>query len=278
MDERLKNLIKRCFGEYRELLENKITSRFILKNVVPILYFGNLEKYKKSEIKIITAAINPSDIEFKKEKTDNTASDYRFNGLGYLFKKLSVDNKDDIEAYVNGLNRYFSCCPYEKWFNNSPRERLLSALNSSYYDNKNADYRVLHTDVVSPFATCPTWSKKIPDEAKRIIMNKGNSLWKALLEYLEPDIIFMSLKREYFEDLDFVKTFEIYKEYSTTVNGKKRKHKLIVEKYSYRIPSGKIIKIFNESITNCVPFNSIGSKRASELGESIFSKYRKGTL
>jgi hypothetical protein len=40
----------------------------IVPNSIPIVWFGNVERYFKSELKIITVSLNPSDIEFKKGK------------------------------------------------------------------------------------------------------------------------------------------------------------------------------------------------------------------
>ena len=51
---------------------------FIVKPSLPILYFGDLNEYFNSEIKIVTVALNPSDMEFKRYKSDKNYSFYRF--------------------------------------------------------------------------------------------------------------------------------------------------------------------------------------------------------
>ena len=41
---------------------------FVVSPSLPILFFGDVAKYKKSKFRIMTAALNPSDMEFKEKK------------------------------------------------------------------------------------------------------------------------------------------------------------------------------------------------------------------
>ena len=50
---------------------------FVIKPSLPVLYFGDIKSYLKSEYKVVTAALNPSDIEFKNSKEDEP-SFFRF--------------------------------------------------------------------------------------------------------------------------------------------------------------------------------------------------------
>jgi hypothetical protein len=58
-------LLKKC-EEHYEVYKDK---KYIVKSSIPILFFGNIEEYFSSKIKIVTAATNPSDKEFIDEDT-----------------------------------------------------------------------------------------------------------------------------------------------------------------------------------------------------------------
>ena len=48
------------FDEFREHMPERIVQKSM-----PILFFGDLKSYMVNDFKIITAALNPSDLEFK---------------------------------------------------------------------------------------------------------------------------------------------------------------------------------------------------------------------
>ena len=68
---------------------------FIVKPSLPILYFGDINAYFNSNFKVITAALNPSDAEFKEFK-NSSPSYIRFP---------EYDNT--IETLQSSLNNYF---------------------------------------------------------------------------------------------------------------------------------------------------------------------------
>ena len=78
----------------------------VLKQSVPIIWFGNLNEYEKSEKKIITVALNPSDLEFKYDKYEGKFSFHRFPMLEGLNKYDSL-NKADMDILIKGYNQYF---------------------------------------------------------------------------------------------------------------------------------------------------------------------------
>lgn len=53
--------------EYISDFVNKQNRPYIVKPAIPIVWFGNMEKYNKSPKKIVTVGINPSWHEFKKK-------------------------------------------------------------------------------------------------------------------------------------------------------------------------------------------------------------------
>lgn len=165
---------------------------YVAKNSIPILFFGDLDSYFKSPTKIITVAKNPSHSEFP-------ADVKRFDTLN--------KNITNTDVYIEILSQYFKNNPYTSWFNNF--EKLLQHLDASFYGNSYPDDKnklsfkwmpqpncVLHTDICSPIATNPTWNDLSKAE-QRELLNKGESIWHELIKLLEPDLILISSKEEY---------------------------------------------------------------------------------
>ena len=178
-----KNLLQSALNHYNKF--KKLD--FVVKPSLPVLYFGDLCAYTKSEFKIITAALNPSDAEFK-EFRDSKPSFLRF-----------PDYNKSVETLYLSLNEYFKNIPYKKWFGkpvigNSGFLPILNGLETCYYDGikKNT---AIHTDICSPLATTPTWSKLSSVQQKELFKD-GFELWKKLVLEIKPDLILMSLKKE----------------------------------------------------------------------------------
>jgi hypothetical protein len=167
---------------------------FLVESSIPILFFGDSNQYSSSKLKVITLGLNPSRVEFPEENRFLRFSSARkvypriFQGAGY-------------DEYLQGLNGYFHCPPnhpYEPWFNSF--EHVLEGLDSSYYGN--APNTALHTDLCSPLATDPAWSK-LPRETQRRLIQCGSRLWHSLVEWLSPDLIVASLARRHLERISF---------------------------------------------------------------------------
>src|SRR4051812_17750825 len=72
-------------------------------------------------------------------------------------------------------------------------------MGASYYDSEiNC---ALHTDLCSPLATDPTWSKLGSERSQ--FEASGNALWHQLIEELSPDIILISVARGHLERIAF---------------------------------------------------------------------------
>ena len=75
----MRNLVKDVWKEFNELKnEPMLKDKNVIVDTMPILYFGNLDAYKKSKLKIVTVSLNPSDMEFKKKKSDKDYDFFRF--------------------------------------------------------------------------------------------------------------------------------------------------------------------------------------------------------
>ena len=138
--EELTSLLNRTFEYYKEIQDRE----YVVKPAIPILYFGDIKAYFESAIKIITVGKNPSLIEFCRKK-----------GESYSF--LRFPDWEEKQDYAAALNSYFECNPYKSWFGSY--EAILNGINASYYISSNQINRVIHTDICSPIATNPTWSK-----------------------------------------------------------------------------------------------------------------------
>jgi len=173
---------------------------FTVKKSIPILYFGDLEAYSKSQRKIITVGLNPSRQEFPQENPY-----YRFplvkTSLSY-FDETSFPsfgaNEESIQSYLAALNMYFKHKPYE-WFN--CYEPILQGMNCSYYGEPQEN-TAIHTDICSPIATDPTWSGLSKTERQSLEVD-GIKLWHDLIECVQPDVVIISVAKEHLEKINF---------------------------------------------------------------------------
>ena len=157
----------------------------VLEPAVPILYFGDRQAYASSPRRIITVALNPSKAEFP--------SDDPFARF-----PLAADLNEPNAAYLAALDTYFKTNPYRRWF--SSFEALLEGLDASYYPG--GESTALHTDLCSPVATDPTWSR-IGAEARSGLIEGGVPLWHQLVEVLAPHIVLISVAREHLKRIEF---------------------------------------------------------------------------
>lgn len=185
----INELIRSSWQVYRQIESQP----FLVKPSIPILWFGDSERYFSSKLKVITVGLNPSRGEFPEEDRF-----LRFSSARKVYP--SILDGACYEQYLEALNGYFRDPPnrpYE-WFNCF--EDLLRGLDCSYYGS--APSTALHTDLCSPLATDPTW-KDLPPEAQLRLIQSGTSLWHSLVEWLLPDLIIVSVARSHLERIRF---------------------------------------------------------------------------
>lgn len=181
------NIIKQCFNDF--LNYKSTSSNSVAHPSIPILWFGDVEKYRKSDKKILTIAINPSNKEFStngKAPYDISLRFPKANTIS-LNSPLSTPNMQD---YYDAMNSYFKENPYSSWFNNF--ERPLNYIGASYYPSNDFTRQAIHIDICAPIATDPTWSKLDKSEQVKIESIFGK-YFNLLLEELEPDVILVSI-------------------------------------------------------------------------------------
>ena len=186
----ISNLIRESWQIYRRFEDQP----FLVKPSIPILFFGDSDKYFSSELKVITLGLNPSKIEFPEENRF-----LRFSSAREIYPRILEEAA--YGEYLQALNGYFRRPPnhpYERWFNSF--EHLLTGLDCSYYGN--ASNTALHTDLCSPLATDPTWSK-LPSKAQLSLIECGTHLWHSLVEWLAPDLVIASVARSHLQRISF---------------------------------------------------------------------------
>lgn len=232
----------------KEYFKSNLDKSFVVSPSLPILYFGDLYAYEHSPIKVITVGKNPSDNEFKLKKND----DYSF----YRFDTWDEERLNLIES----LNPYFESKPLKQWF--ASFEPILNGLSCSYYKGR-YENRALHTDICSPLATSPTWSK-LSDSQRGDLYPGGFEIWKELVEELQPDIMFVSVPLNLFTEVITTQGKEIiYFDYKK--DGSKRKKRYSVYLHEHVLASGKKVKVIFGQAAN-KPFDTITQEQKNKIG------------
>jgi len=102
-------------------------------------------------------------------------------------------------GYVAGLNDYFRTDAYWRWFNTYTS--LLEGLGASYTGpagGASTASTAIHTDLLSPVATSPTWSK-LPKPVTSDLATPGLALWHDLVRSMRPDVILLSVAKAHLE-------------------------------------------------------------------------------
>jgi hypothetical protein len=248
MRERLQELAREAWDQHEQAERSAVPH--LVRPSIPILFFGDSERFARSPLRIITVGLNPS-----REEFPPAAPFLRFPGSGQR-------TGYDPGAYLASLNAYFRTAPYTTWFNPS-FEPLLRGLGASYYEV--APSVALHTDLCSPLATDPTWSRLDPQE-QAVLEPAGRRLWHDLVETLQPDIVLISIRRQQLSKLAFplVKPAFIVH----TVDGPARVRPYHIAAFRHRLATGKApLFVFGQA--SQTPFGSISAVDKQQIGARI---------
>ncbi|MFC3193208.1 hypothetical protein ACFODZ_03025 [Marinicella sediminis] len=227
------------------------SNRFVVSPSLPILFFGDIDAYSRSSLKIVTVGKNPSDNEFKINKDDP-----------YSFCRFP-DWSNSIESLTNCLKSYFKNKPLKQWF--SCYEPILNGAESSYYDGAFKN-RAIHTDLCSPLATDPTWSK-LTDIERDTLFSSGSNIWIKLIEDLQPDLILVSIPRQLFEKF-FSGEANLLESFKFKEDGTARKKPYDVISKKYKFNSGKTATAVWGMPSN-KPFDQISNRIRRIVGERL---------
>lgn len=189
-------------------------------SILPIHWFGNRPAYEASPLRVVTVGLNPSDREFRPNDSVAVSKDLRFPDFDGTDKGLEL-----------ALNNYFKRKPYNAWFKGS-FGAVLQSFEASFYEG--AKNTAIHTDICSPWATIPTWSK-LPEKIRQELEIEGHELWKKLILELQPDVILFSSSPNHEQKIDFPSPD---KEWKSVDVGAKRQ--LLVRRFQI---NGKITQV-----------------------------------
>lgn len=173
----LEQLINDCWSKF-----NSFSPSFKVKPAIPVLWFGDMDAYLSSPTKIITVALNPSELEFQGKRGDVFSISTRFPDFSEPFNPYN---------YYKTLNNYFKKNPYWTWF--GWPEHVLNCLDASY--KRGWNNTAIHLDIYAPVATTPHWNGLSDTQRKQLVGDFGN-YFEQLKSIVKPDIILASLKRE----------------------------------------------------------------------------------
>lgn len=180
-------MIQNCWTDFLQL-STKYPA-LVQQGSIPILWFGDIFAYEKSDKKVVTIALNPSNLEFENSKSKGV--DVRFSSAQGIVRKPLLQSQD-IEVYKNAMNRYFDENPYTKWFNHF--EKVLNVLGASYFKKDDIGNTAVHIDIFSPVATAKKWSD-LSEVEKNIVSSANSVKLNDMLGALTPDIIVVSLSQ-----------------------------------------------------------------------------------
>lgn len=186
-------IIKDCLDRF-----NEDKCGLPLNPSIPILWFGDVDKYMMSGKRILTIAINPSDREFDLEPK---------TGLYKYFPSLTSDipnfgkgipyplTQPFFDKYYEAMCEYFNH-PYS-WF--TYFEKVLNEFETTYGGKldlaQSSKNTAIHIDFYAPVATCKKWRDLNAKEKGTINSNYGIYFVK-LINVLKPDVIIMSVNAQ----------------------------------------------------------------------------------
>nr|WP_314494594.1 hypothetical protein [uncultured Chryseobacterium sp.] len=159
------------FEKIRELLNTveSSASELIIKEYVPILYFGDLQNSK-----IATVGLNPSDREYY--DTKGKSSNRFLSKQSLNVSSWNEISRDEILKVKTSFDFYFSNKPYKSWFNRL--EDLLTESEFSYYFPYN---NMVHLDII-PVATKSKWGNLSISDKDSLITSFGSYLEYLIME------------------------------------------------------------------------------------------------
>ena len=224
----------------------------------PILFFGDLDAYRTSPLRVLTVGLNPSRLEFPDSEPFQ-----RFPLAG---------NSGDRQPgrYLSAMSAYFRTDPYRSWF--GAFERLLSGAGSSYYAGE-ATSTAIHTDICSPVATDPTWSRLGRDEQAALEAD-GGPLWHMLLKVLQPQIVVLSVARKHLGRIKFapISEWATVHHFVQTRTGARRRPPYRVLVRWYEVGGEQSLFVFGQAAQT--PFGLLSHKQKLETGAIALEKYR----
>ena len=223
---------------------------------VPILFFGDLDAYRASPLRVVTVGLNPSLHEFPSCEPFR-----RF--------PLAEDNRE-TSRYLDAMSAYFRTDPYSGWFN--AFEPLLNGMDASYYEGGAS--LALHTDICSPVATNPKWND-LDKASQTALQADGRPLWHMLLKELQPQVVLISVAKDHLESIEFVSRtdWKIIHTFERKADGTPRSpYKICVRWHNVR--GERSLFVFGQAAQK--PFGTLADSQKQQAGKMLLEVYRDG--
>jgi hypothetical protein len=161
------------------------------------------------------------------------------------------------------------------WFRSS-LESVLNGFDASFFSG--ATHRALHTDLMTPVATFPTWTDPAVRAHWPALEIHGVPLWHELVEELQPHIALVSFNREYLSRfaLPVVKTWAAVAQ-CTKAWGAGFKT-LEFEPQVVELASGQLMDMVYGPQKFEAPFSGLTNDEKLDIGRSSTSTGTKGKL
>ena len=226
---------------------------------IPILFFGDLDAYRNAPLRVLTVGLNPSLHEFPADEPFR-----RFPLVESCF-----DRKPS--RYLDAMSAYFRTDPYRGWF--STFEPLLNGMEASYWEGGVST--ALHTDICSPVATNPTWSR-LGEPVRSDLAADGGPLWHRLLEALRPHIVALSVAKAHLDRIRFASTtnWEVIRAFERTASGGLRSRPYEIRARWYDVGGERSLFVFGAAAQK--PFGTLAAGQKRKTGELLLEAYRDG--
>lgn len=171
----------------------------------------------------------------------------------------------------DSLSAYFRTAPYRSWF--GAFESLLNGARTSYYGGKLST--ALHTDICSPVATDPTWSR-LDDAARRILEADGGSLWHELLVPLRPHVVVLWVARRHLSRIQFrpLSKWDVLHRFDRRADGTPRRQPYEIWARWHEVDDAPALFAFGPAAQMPLGQLSAGDKRRA--GEIVVAAWRRG--
>ena len=174
--QKLKQVVK----DYIEDFNAKKDLPCVVKGSLPIPWYGSLDAYFASDVRVVTMTPNPVAEEFAEER----------------FAPVDLsDAARAVDPLINSLNAYFTKNPNLGYFDHY--EKVLQSIGCSYFEGE-ALNNAVQINVFSDIATSFVWNQLDPDDQKKLI---NITLFKRMINELDPDIMLFSIHQDVFDML-----------------------------------------------------------------------------
>lgn len=229
----------------------------VVDDAMPVPFFGDIRAYQASPIRVMTAAINPSDKEFPVKGQQRFDTGFAMTGP---------------DAFEAALSDYFRVNPYTKWF--SAFEKVLNGMDASFggkIANINHRNTALHIDFCSPIATNPTWTT-LSAVAKAKLEQSGKLICAKLIDLLRPNVVIASMgaskMRQFGSEHAINQSWDVLQTYKEKENGLPFRSSIFLRAKSMQTASGhQFIMAYGSG--GILPFGNFSTARKLQAGRSI---------